>query len=95
MRWFSHRRRTSVATLVSSRVVLAHTYADFGGRPPLECTFRITLNGTQQDLVVLVVHMKAFADLDSWQRRINAVDSLPSCLKDIATDHLPVVTSYR
>lgn len=72
--------RTSMATLVSSRIVLGHTPTDFGGRPPLECTFRVSLSGSTLDLVVLVLHMKALADLDSWQRRVNAADSLRAYL---------------
>lgn len=65
-----------VATLLGARVVLANVSADFAGRPPLELSFRVSTGGTTRDVIVLVVHMKAFTDLDSWQRRVNAAEAL-------------------
>ncbi|HEX4935397.1 MAG TPA: endonuclease/exonuclease/phosphatase family protein [Gemmatimonadaceae bacterium] len=61
--------KSRVATLVRARVILAGDDIAFAGRPPLEVTLRVTLNGVTEDLVVIVLHMKAFADRASWQRR--------------------------
>ncbi|MBL8960513.1 MAG: endonuclease/exonuclease/phosphatase family protein [Gemmatimonadetes bacterium] len=72
--------KPSVATLTGARIVLASASNDFAGRPPLEATFRVTVNGTPRDVVVLVVHMKAFADAESWQRRTNAAIALKAYL---------------
>lgn len=72
--------KPSVATLTGARIVLAGASNDFAGRPPLEATFRVTVNGTTRTLVVLVVHMKAFADAESWQRRVNAAAALKAYL---------------
>jgi endonuclease/exonuclease/phosphatase family metal-dependent hydrolase len=72
--------KPSVATLVRAQVVLSDASNDFAGRPPLEVTFRVTLNGASREVVVLVVHMKAFADVESWQRRVNAATALKGYL---------------
>lgn len=68
--------KSGVATLVSARVILAGDDVAFAGRPPLEVTLRVTLNGITEDLVVIVLHMKAFADQASWQRRRTAARRL-------------------
>lgn len=72
--------KRSLATLVSARVVLAANDFEFAGRPPLEVTLRVSINGRTQDLVVLVLHMKAFTDVESWQRRANAAIALKAYL---------------
>ena len=68
--------KSGVATLVRARVILAGHDIAFAGRPPLEVTLRVTLNGITEDLVVIVLHMKAFADQASWQRRRTAAERL-------------------
>jgi endonuclease/exonuclease/phosphatase family metal-dependent hydrolase len=72
--------KTSIATLKSAKVILTANDNDFAGRPPMEVTLSVTLNGTTQDLVVIVLHMKAFNDVTSWQRRQNASVALKSYL---------------
>lgn len=72
--------KTSVATLVSARVILTGNDYDFAGRPPLEARLNVTVNGVTAELVVIVVHMKASADSASWQRRQNAASALKSYL---------------
>lgn len=72
--------RTSMATVLSSRIILTGNDSDFAGRPPLEVKLRITLNGTTEDVVFIVLHMKAFNDVASWQRRQNASIALKSYL---------------
>lgn len=72
--------KTSLASVLSSKIILTANDSDFAGRPPLEVKLRITLNGVTQDVVFIVLHMKAFDDVTSWQRRQNAAVALKSYL---------------
>lgn len=72
--------KSSVATLRSARIILTSYDYDFAGRPPLEVTFDVSLNGTTSSLVVIVLHAKAMSDSTSWQRRRNASIALKSYL---------------
>ncbi len=72
--------KSSVATLLGAKVILAANDADFAGRPPLEVKLRVALNGTTEDVVVIVLHMKAFDDAPSWQKRQNASAALKAYL---------------
>src|SRR5215213_2062370 len=54
--------RSSVATLLGAKIILTANDTDFAGRPPLEVKLRVTLNGATEDIVVIVLHMKAFDD---------------------------------
>ena len=72
--------RSSIATLLGAKVILTANDADFAGRPPLEARLRVTLNGTTEDIVVIVLHMKAFDDVPSWQKRANASAALKAYL---------------
>ena len=72
--------RSSVATLLGARIILGANDADFAGRPPLEVKLRVALNGVTEDIVVIVLHGKAFDDLPSWQKRQNASVALKSYL---------------
>ncbi|HVH12538.1 MAG TPA: lamin tail domain-containing protein [Longimicrobium sp.] len=72
--------RSSIATLLGAKVILTANDADFAGRPPLEVRLQVTLNGTTETVVVIVLHMKAFDDVPSWQRRANASAALKAYL---------------
>jgi endonuclease/exonuclease/phosphatase family metal-dependent hydrolase len=72
--------KTSVASVVSARLILTANDSDFAGRPPLEVRMRVTLNGITRDVVVIVLHAKAFNDTTSWQRRLNASNALKAYL---------------
>ncbi len=72
--------KTSIASVVSSRIILTANDTDFAGRPPLEVKLHVTLNGTSQDIVFIVLHMKAFDDVPSWQRRQAAASALKTYL---------------
>ena len=72
--------KKALATLTAARIILTENDNDFAGRPPLEVKLRINLNGRTQDLVVIVLHMKAFSDSASWQRRVAAGAALKSYL---------------
>ncbi|QRN98548.1 endonuclease/exonuclease/phosphatase family protein [Archangium violaceum] len=72
--------KTSVASVLSARVILTSYDTDFAGRPPLEVKMRVNLNGRTGDIVVIVLHAKAYDDTTSWQRRYNASQALKSYL---------------
>jgi endonuclease/exonuclease/phosphatase family metal-dependent hydrolase len=72
--------KSSVATLVSAKLICTANDTDFAGRPPLEVKLHVTLNGGSEDIVFIVLHMKAFNDVASWQRRQNAAVALKSYL---------------
>lgn len=72
--------KTSIATFVSAKLVCTASDYDFAGRPPLEVTLDVNLNGATERLAVIVLHMKAFNDVASWQRRQNASTCLKSYL---------------
>lgn len=72
--------RSSMATLLGAKVILTANDSDFAGRPPLEVRLRVTLNGATEDVVVIVLHMKAFNDATSWQKRVNASNALKAYL---------------
>ncbi len=74
--------KRSVASLVRARVILQQNDRDFAGRPPLEVTLRVTLNGATEEVICVVLHMKATADEASWMRRFNASRALKRYLDD-------------
>ncbi|WP_170229859.1 lamin tail domain-containing protein [Polyangium fumosum] len=72
--------KTSVATVQSARVILTAYDYEFAGRPPLEVKLSVTLNGTTDNVIVIVLHMKALADSASYLRRLDASTALKSYL---------------
>lgn len=72
--------RADVATLRSARVILAGHDRAFAGRPPLEARLRVASGGRSEELVVIVLHMKAFADAASRERRQLAAAALKDYL---------------
>src|SRR6266540_424916 len=72
--------KNSVATLLGAKIILTANDYDFAGRPPMEVTLRVTLNGATEDVVVIVLHNKCCSDQTSWQRRQNASVALKNYL---------------
>ncbi|MBJ6763409.1 lamin tail domain-containing protein [Myxococcaceae bacterium JPH2] len=72
--------KKSVAQVLSARVVLTGSDYQFAGRPPLRVDFRVTRNGTPVDLSLLVLHMKAMATQDDYDRRKDAAGALKGYL---------------
>jgi endonuclease/exonuclease/phosphatase family metal-dependent hydrolase len=72
--------KTSLASLVSAKLILTANDFDFAGRPPMEVALSVTLNGATEQRVFIVFHAKAFADSASWQRRQNASVALKGYL---------------
>jgi endonuclease/exonuclease/phosphatase family metal-dependent hydrolase len=72
--------KTSVATVTDARIILTANDNDFAGRPPLQITLRVTLNGATENIVVIILHAKCCSDSDSWTQRRNASNALKSYL---------------
>jgi endonuclease/exonuclease/phosphatase family metal-dependent hydrolase len=72
--------KTSIATVLDARIILTAYDYDFAGRPPMQVTMRVSLNGTTEDIIVIVQHPKCCSDTTSWQRRVNASNALKSYL---------------
>lgn len=75
--------KPEIATLLGARIILSHADAAFAGRPPLEARFRISLNGVTDEVTVIVVHMKAFADARSRLQRQAAGRELKAYLDGV------------
>lgn len=72
--------RSSMATLVSAKVILTGQNSNFAGRPPVEFTLRGTFDGVTRDLVFIVLHAKAGSTQDAWNLRNPASQALKSYL---------------
>jgi hypothetical protein len=72
--------KSSIATVLDARIILTAYNTDFAGRPPLQVTLRVSLNGTTEDVVVIVLHAKCCTDSTSYQRRLTASNALKSYL---------------
>lgn len=86
-RWYGAREQKLAllfdrdrVTLRRARVILSEHDTDFAGRPPLEAVLRV--RGSARDLVVIVVHLKARADAESWARRERAGRALKRYLDE-------------
>jgi hypothetical protein len=53
---------------------------DFAGRPPMRVDFTTSIQGSSSPLTLIVLHMKAFADQASYDRRQRAGAALKSYL---------------
>lgn len=72
--------KSALATLLGAKIILTANDYDFAGRPPMEVKLRVNLNGTTEDIVVIVLHMKCCTDDDSYTRRQNASNALKAYL---------------
>lgn len=62
-KWVKKRNSSHILTSFSD---------DFAGRPPLKAEFDVTLADTTLRVTLINVHMKAFGDAESYQKRVNA-----------------------
>lgn len=84
--------RTSKVTVVSARLILTTSSYDFAGRPPLE----VLVNVGGQRVYVIVMHMKALADLESYNRRAAAAADLKGYLDTThPTDKVMVIGDWN
>jgi endonuclease/exonuclease/phosphatase family metal-dependent hydrolase len=56
---------------------------DFAGRPPFEVVLKTKSFDNPDTIYVIVVHLKAFADQESYNRRKEAINSLKSVFLDV------------
>ncbi len=83
-------------TDVFSSLVVQHILRDFAqgpfaGRPPLQLAADVTLADTTARITFIVLHMKAFGDQDSYDRRVEAARRLKNHIDFTTLDRAPVV----
>ncbi|MDQ3515915.1 MAG: PKD domain-containing protein [Gemmatimonadota bacterium] len=72
--------KTSILTVQSARVILTAYNYEWAGRPPLEVKGSISLNGTTENVVLIILHAKAGTSSSDWDRRNTASAALKSYL---------------
>ncbi len=82
--------KTAVMQPFRARVILTDLNHEFAGRPPLEVTARLTVDGRAAEAVLIVLHAKASADTASWTRRAHGAAGLKSYL-ETTWPELPVI----
>jgi endonuclease/exonuclease/phosphatase family metal-dependent hydrolase len=88
--------RSDVVTVKSAQLILTADNYDFGSRPPLRVDLRLTRDGLSMDVVAIVLHMKAFADTASYDRRKNAALALKSYLDtQLPNEHFIVLGDWN
>lgn len=92
--------RTQVATLRSAQLILtgdATTENDFAYRPPLRVDLDLHLaDGGTDPLVVIVLHLKAYADATSYQRRVASSAELKTYLDNaLPTQKVAVIGDWN
>jgi len=92
--------RTQVATLRSAQLILtgdATTENDFAYRPPLRVDLDVHLaDGGTDPLTVIVLHLKAYADATSYQRRVASSAELKTYLDNtLPTQKVAVVGDWN
>ncbi|NVJ22117.1 putative Ig domain-containing protein [Myxococcus sp. AM011] len=85
------------SSLVFQRAELILTANDFsfGGRPPLRVDFTTVINGAPTPISVIVLHMKAFDDVDSYTRRQEASIALKAYLDALPTARVFVLGDWN
>jgi len=74
--------KADTVQFLSAEVILTGN-PDFAGRPPLRVNLRVTRNSASVDLVAIVVHLKAMADIDSYNARLRASGALKTYLDTV------------
>ncbi|HVG63082.1 MAG TPA: putative Ig domain-containing protein [Hyalangium sp.] len=67
-------------TFQSATLILTSWATDFAGRPPMRVDFTTSIQGSSTPLTLIVLHMKAFDDQVSYDRRQRAGAALKSYL---------------
>lgn len=84
--------RTDVLTNVQNAdQIFTDDDYDFAGRPPLQMTADVTLPDTALTMTFITVHMKAFSDNSSYERREDAARRLKTRIDFSSLDSEPVV----
>ncbi|NHZ86825.1 MAG: hypothetical protein GWP19_13275, partial [Planctomycetia bacterium] len=72
--------KTTIVTIQSAKIILKDYDYEFAGRPPVEVQLSASIDGVSQDLVVILLHAKAGARFDAWERRLVASEALKDYL---------------
>ncbi|MEM1095940.1 MAG: T9SS type A sorting domain-containing protein [Bacteroidota bacterium] len=70
--------KPDVVQVTRVRHILTSFNFEFAGRPPLELQATITIGEESVPMTFVVVHMKAFGDRQSYERRVEASERLKS-----------------
>jgi hypothetical protein len=70
-------------TFQSATLILTSSATDFAGRPPMRVDFTTPIQGSSSPLTLIVLHMKAFEDQVSYDRRQRAGAALKSYLDSV------------
>lgn len=88
--------RLGAFSLDSAQIILGGSSDDFAGRPPLEVSLTLHVNGAEVPLYVIILHMKAYADETSWGQRVAASADLKTYLDTTrAGDRVMVVGDWN
>lgn len=74
--------KSDLAELVSARIILPERSFEFGSRPPLEVRLSVSLGGATEERIYILLHMKAFGDAESRERRADASAALKAFLDE-------------
>jgi hypothetical protein len=78
-------------TFQDAGLILTSASVDFAGRPPMRVDFSTRVHGTPSPLVLIVLHMKAFDDSASYDRRQRASIALKNYLDSLLPSHRVLV----
>jgi endonuclease/exonuclease/phosphatase family metal-dependent hydrolase len=88
--------KTSAASVESAKLILTNQDYNFGGRPPLEVKLTVNAGGSTMSFVLIVLHAKAMADAESYNRRALAAEALKTYLDaTYPTERVMVVGDFN
>lgn len=88
--------KTDLVTVESAKVILKEYDYEFAGRPPVEVSLSSTIEGTSQDIVMILLHAKAGSRGDAFERRLAGSEALKSYLDSTWPDaHVMVIGDFN
>ncbi len=89
--------KTDVVKVRSVGHILESFSSDFAGRPPLEMEADVTVGDTTVTLTFITVHMKAFSDVTSYNKRLAASQRLKNHIDftTLATEPVIVLGDFN
>lgn len=80
----------------SATLILTDYDPTFAGRPPLRVDALVDLEGEAVELIFIVLHLKAFTDVDSYTKRLNASAALKTYLDtNLPTERVLVIGDWN
>ncbi len=89
--------KTDVVKVRSIGHILESFSSDFAGRPPLEMEADVTVGDTTVTITFITVHMKAFSDISSYNKRLAASQRLKNHIDftTLATEPVIVLGDFN